>query len=81
MGADSVKGDVDTLDYALDLKEDASRFEGGLPNAPGVAGLNASLALMEEAGIDNIHQEAWQVSGAWIEALRELGVELAPCAL
>ena len=81
VGADSVKGDVDTLDYALDLKEDASRFEGGLPNAPGVAGLNASLALMEEAGIDNIHQEAWQVSGAWIEALRELGVELAPCAL
>ena len=81
VGADSVKGDVDSVAYRLDLKDDASRFEGGLPNAPGIAGLNASLALMEEVGFDRIHQQAWQVSGHLICGLQRLGAQLAPCAL
>ena len=81
VGADSVKGDVDSVAYRLDLKDDASRFEGGLPNAPGLAGLNASLALMEEVGFDRIHQQAWQVSGHLICGLQRLGAQLAPCAL
>ncbi len=81
VGADSVKGDVDSVAYRLDLKDDASRFEGGLPNAPGIAGLNASLALMEEVGFDRIHQQAWQVSGYLICGLQRLGAQLAPCAL
>ena len=81
VGADSVKGDVDSVEYRLDLKDDAARFEAGLPNAPGIAGLSASLALMDQVGWENIRQEAWRVSGYFIESLRELGVELAPCAL
>ena len=81
VGADSVKGGVDSVAYRLDLKDDASRFEGGLPNAPGIAGLNASLALMEEVGFDRIHQQAWQVSGHLICGLQRLGAQLAPCAL
>ena len=76
-----MKGDVDSVAYRLDLKDDASRFEGGLPNAPGIAGLNASLALMEEVGFDRIHQQAWQVSGHLICGLQRLGAQLAPCAL
>jgi len=81
VGADSVRGDVDSVQYALDLKEGAARFELGLPNAPGIAGLNASLALMEEVGLDCIHRQAWEVSGYFIRRLLELGVEPAPCAL
>lgn len=81
VGADSVVGDVDSVEYRLDLKEGAARFEAGLPNAPGIAGLNASLALMETVGCREIRQEAWRVSGYFINSLRELGVELAPCAL
>jgi len=81
VGADSVRGDVDSVRYALDLKEGAARFELGLPNAPGIAGLDASLALMEETGLERIHEAAWQVSGRFIRRLAELGVELAPCAL
>ena len=80
VGADSVKGEVDGVDYRLELKEDATRFEGGLPNAPAIAGLDASLALMEETGFDRIHRQAWEVSGYFIRRLEELGVELAPCA-
>lgn len=80
-GADSVRGDVDAVDYRLDWREGAGRFELGLPNAPGIAGLAASLSLMEAAGFDHVQQEAWQVSGYLINALRALGLELAPCAL
>jgi len=79
VGADSVKGDVDSVEYRLELKEDAARFESGLPNAPGIAGLNASLELMERTGFDHIYRQAWNVSGYLIERLEELGAELAPC--
>lgn len=81
LGADSVRGDVDSTDYRLELKEDASRFICGLPNAPGIAGLNAALALLEETGPEAVFREAWRVSGYFIQRLLELGVELAPCAL
>lgn len=81
VGADSVKGDVDAISYTLDLKDDASRFEPGLPNAPGIAGLAASLELMGEVGTEEIRRAAWDVSGYFIEQLRSMGVELAPCAL
>ena len=80
VGADSVKGDVDSVDYRLDLKEGAARFEMGLPNAPGIAGLAASLSLMKRVGFSNIQAEAWRISGYFIERLKTLGVELAPCA-
>ena len=36
---------------------------------------------MESVGVENIRREAWRVSGYFIDALGELGVELAPCAL
>lgn len=80
-GADSVKGDVDSLSYRLDFKEDASRFETGLPNAPGIAGLNASLKFMEEIGPEKIYQEAWKVSKTLIQVLKDLNFHLAPCAM
>ena len=79
VGADSVKGDVDSVDYRLDLKDGAARFEMGLPNAPGIAGLSASLSLMKQVGFDRIRAEAWRVSGYFIQRLRALGVALAPC--
>lgn len=79
IGADSVITDVDSTSYELELKPDASRFELGLPNAPGIAGLNASLEFMESVGFDNIYKEAWAVSGYFIEQLRNLNVRLAPC--
>ena len=80
-GADSVRIDVDSVDYRLDWREGAARFELGLPNAPGIAGLRASLELMEQAGFAAVRREAWQVSGRLIDGLRELGAHLAPCAL
>lgn len=80
-GADSVKIDVDSVDYCLDWREGAARFELGLPNAPGIAGLHASLQLMDQVGFEAIRREAWQVSGYLIDGLKELGADLAPCVL
>ena len=80
-GADSVSIDVDSVAYSLDWKEGAARFELGLPNAPGIAGLHASLTLMDQAGFEAVRREAWRVSGCLIDGLRALGADLAPCAL
>ncbi len=80
VGADSMQTDIDASEYRFDLKEDASRFEGALPNAPGIAGLRASLMLMKRVGFDSIYNAAWAVSGYFIEQLKRLGIELAPCA-
>ena len=80
-GADSVAIDVDSVDYRLDWRDGAARFELGLPNAPGVAGLCASLELMDQAGFEAVRREAWQVSGYLLNGLRELGADLAPCTL
>ena len=80
-GADSVNTDVDAADCRLDWKEGAARFALGLPNAPGVAGLRASLELMDRVGFQAVRREAWRVSGHLIAGLRELGADLAPCAL
>ena len=79
VGADSVTVDVDSTDYRLKLKPDASRFETGLPNAPGIAGLNAALGFMEKTGPEAIYAQAWQVSGHFIHRLYELPVQLALC--
>ena len=80
-GADSVKIDVDSVDYCLDWRDGAARFELGLPNAPGIAGLCASLELMDQAGFEAVRREAWRVSGYLIDGLKELGADLASCAL
>ena len=80
-GADSVKTDVGSIDCNLNWMDGAARFGMSLPNAPGIAGLHASLSLMEQTGFAAIHREAWQVSGQLIRGLQELGAEIAPCAL
>lgn len=80
VGADSMKTSFDD-EYKFELKDDASRFEGALPNAPGIAGLKSSLELMKSVGFDNIYDAAWNVSGYFIERLRRIGIEVAPCAL
>lgn len=82
VGADSVTTGVDSVDYCLELRKGAGRFELGLPNAPGVAGLEASLKLMKQVGFEQIGAEARSVSQYFVDGLQDLHtVELAPCAL
>lgn len=80
-GADSVKTDIASFDRDLVWHDGAARFALSLPNAPGIAGLRASLSLMEEIGFADIRREAWEISGQLIHGLLDLGAVPAPCAL
>ena len=80
-GADSVKTDIASFDRELVWHDGAARFALSLPNAPGIAGLRASLSLMEQVGFAAIRRQAWQVSGQLIRGLLDLGMAPAPCAL
>lgn len=82
IGADSVTTNVDTVDYCMELRKGAGRFELGLPNAPGIAGLEASLRLMKEVGFEQIGAQARWVSNYFIDNLQNLPfVKPAPCSL
>lgn len=56
VGAYSVVDEHDYLDYNLQLKPGAARFEYGTENAVGIAGLRGSLELLLEVGIDTVQQ-------------------------
>lgn len=72
-GALSVVDAENYLDYNLTFQPDARRFELGVPNAVGVAGLSASLGLLLSLDIGAI--EAWtlHLSGLLLEQLERLG--------
>lgn len=80
-GADSVKTDIASIDRDLVWHDGAARFALSLPNAPGIAGLHASLSLMEQIGFSDIRRKAWQVSSHLIHGLQDIGAALAPCTL
>ncbi len=65
------------LRYDRPLRRDARLFEAGTPNSIGLAGLEASTALLTELGIDSIfdHVQSWL--GALEPALVECGFESA----
>lgn len=80
VGADSVVGEVDGVGYDFILKPDAQRFESSLPNAPGIAGLYASLCLMDEVGRDVIAAQSREVSGYLRDGLLSMDLSVADCA-
>lgn len=44
------------FDYRMDLENSARRYENGALNNAGIAALDASLAILEEAGVPNIRE-------------------------
>ena len=65
-----------TLDYELDYREGAGRFECGTLNTAGVYGLGAALDLFFEAGPDNIEAYLLGLSGHLAEKLSSKGYEV-----
>lgn len=72
-GALSVVDAENYLDYNLTFQPDARRFELGVPNTLGVAGLSASLELLLSLDIRAI--EAWtlHLAGLLLDGLEQLG--------
>ena len=53
------------------------RFESGTPNIPGIYGLEASLAFLEEVGIERIAEHDRRLTGRFLDGVRQLpGVRL-----
>jgi selenocysteine lyase/cysteine desulfurase len=73
VGQRSVRLGPRYLDYKLELKRDAGRFEPGFVNQPGFAGLEAAIDLLNEAGIDNIEAQVLSLTGRLRDRLQSLG--------
>lgn len=74
VGWTSVKDENNFLNYNLELKDTAERFQNGTVNVLGVCLLDASLDLFLEAEIQNIEKEIKNNSIYLINNLSEIGV-------
>jgi cysteine desulfurase / selenocysteine lyase len=62
------------LDFNLDLKDTAERFQTGTINTLGVFALNASLKLFKEFGYDNVEKNVLDNSEYLIHHLKRIGI-------
>lgn len=63
--------------YEIALRSDAERFEGGsAKNTPGIYGLDASLGVVLDAGIDRIEAHILDLTSHAIEGLRSRGYRI-----
>ncbi|MCS7061022.1 MAG: aminotransferase class V-fold PLP-dependent enzyme [Anaerolineae bacterium] len=72
-GALSVIDAENYLDYNLTFQPDARRFELGVPNAIGLAGLSASISVLLSLDIAAIHEWTLYLSDALLYELERLG--------
>jgi selenocysteine lyase/cysteine desulfurase len=63
--------------YEIAFRSDAERFEGGsAKNTPGIYGLDASLGVVLDAGIDRIEAHILDLTNHAIEGLRSRGYRI-----
>jgi cysteine desulfurase/selenocysteine lyase len=73
VGADSVVDAEDYLHYDLTLRDDAARFEYGMVNYAGIAGIHAALSLIDEVGLSNIEERVHEITDHLVSGLRTRG--------
>ncbi len=77
MGWTSVKNPFQPFNYEeARLKEEASRYENGTMNFPGIAGMQASLNFFEEFGIEQLYRQTLDLSGLMIDLLERHGADI-----
>ncbi len=59
----------------IDFYPGARRYESGTLNGPGVVGMNASLQLLDEIGVDAIDKRVLHLRRGLLDALQPLGFE------
>ncbi len=74
VGWQSVKDPWNILDYNLELKESAEKFQTGTMNMIGVIAFNKSLELFESVGYESIEKLVISNTNYFIERLIEIGV-------
>lgn len=76
VGWKSVKNDEDFLNISLDFKPDASCFEPGGLNIPGLHAFGVSIGLINEAGIENIKGKIFELNNLFFKGLCKRGYEV-----
>lgn len=76
VGWNSVRHAGDFLNKSLDLKDDASRYEGGTPNMVGMVGFAASLELLSEIDAPVLEQRLLSVTDLCCDRLKSLGARI-----
>jgi len=76
VGWNSVKHSSDFSRIELDLRDTAVRYEGGTPNTPGFIGLDASVRLLTEFGMEAISSRVNEISDLACQRLTEIGAKV-----
>jgi len=76
VGAHSVVQGNDYTKIDLRLKENASRYEGGSLNVPGMFGFGASLELLQSLDVANVAAAILDITDHACEELRKLGLRI-----
>jgi cysteine desulfurase family protein len=48
------------------------KFEAGTPNIPGIFGLNAALKYLKKEGMENLHNQALQITKLFLEGVNDI---------
>lgn len=77
MGAASVRNPFDYFNFDVErMRPDASRYENGTLNYPGIAALKASLELQQECGFDEVHNHTLFLTSRFAELFSKRGVKI-----
>jgi selenocysteine lyase/cysteine desulfurase len=76
VGWTSVKNWSDYLNYELDYRETAARFECGTLNTVGIYGLGAAIDLLLEVGIENVQDQILRLTDYLCAGLMQKGYHL-----
>ncbi len=71
----SVEEPWDLLRYDQPLRTDATRYEAGVANIPGIYGLNASIGILLDTGIERIFGQVRRLTAHLREGIRSNGLE------
>jgi cysteine desulfurase / selenocysteine lyase len=76
VGQLSMEPGASYLDYQFTLHADARRFEPGVNNEPGFAGLEAAVDLLNRVGVSAIEEQVLELSERLIHGVERSGYEL-----
>ncbi len=75
-GYRGVTREVEDPDYHLELLDDVRRFDLGAPNEPGLIALGHSLGVLQQIGVDNVHERASRVAERVRRGAKERGYRI-----
>jgi cysteine desulfurase/selenocysteine lyase len=76
LGSWNIKAPGYIAQNQIEFVEGAQRYEPGVLNLPGIAGMKAAIDLLLEVGIDKIAERILSIRGRLVSGLAELGFTL-----